>query len=234
MRSMMKKKCIYFIIAIFALTLSINSVNADVYENYFGINMTSEQYNNLLNLGFSENEIYYMSEETFEINKDLNATLLTKNQTYYKTIYTDLNGNPLTTEITKNEYENQSPMNARGTIVTEYKTMVTTISQNGNYFRYKVSLGWNNMPSTRSYDIIGIGFDDPVYIYSPVYFAYAYCFSDGSCTSSADYYHRTKTSTGGSVVYKLPTSNIIGLEAVLYYDVAKNTSNTITCRFAGK
>ena len=26
-------------------------------------------------------------------------------------------------------------MNARGTIVTEYKTMVTTISQNGNYFR---------------------------------------------------------------------------------------------------
>ena len=128
----------------------------------------------------------------------------------------------------ENEYENQSPMNARGTIVTEYKTMVTTISQNGNYFRYKVSLGWNNMPSTRSYDIIGIGFDDPVYIYSPVYFAYAYCFSDGSCTSSADYYHRTKTSTGGSVVYKLPTSNIIGLEAVLYYDVAKNTSNTIT------
>ena len=38
--------------------------------------------------------------------------------------------------------------------------MIATISKNSNKFRYKVTVGWRNMPSTRSYDIIGVGFED--------------------------------------------------------------------------
>ena len=35
-------------------------------------------------------------------------------------------------------------------------------------------------------------------------------------------------STGGTAVYKVPSDDIVGLSAVLYYDVAKDTTSTIT------
>ena len=40
-----------------------------IYTNYNGIEMTNQEYNNLLNQGFSENEIYYMNEEIYLENK---------------------------------------------------------------------------------------------------------------------------------------------------------------------
>lgn len=218
----------YLVISLFVLMQCIGQANASEYINYYEISMTSQQYNNLLNLGFSEDEIYYMDEETFEINKDLPATLLAKNSKYYKTVYTGLDGQSYSTEITKDEYNNQGSMDPRGTVTTEYKEMVTVISQNGNYYRYKVTVGWKQLPATRSYDIIGIGFDDDVYIASSVYFNYSYCVSSGDCTTSTIYHDKKKISTGGSAVYKLPGNEARSLTAVLYYDVAKNTTDTIT------
>ena len=76
----------YGIITLFVSIISIGQVNAAEYENYYGIEMTNEEYNTLLNLGFSEDEIYYMNEETYLENKDLDATLFSKNKRYYKTI----------------------------------------------------------------------------------------------------------------------------------------------------
>lgn len=217
----------YGIISLFFSIISIGQVNADEYENYYGIEMTNEEYNTLLNLGFSEDEIYYMNEETYLENKDLDATLVAQNQKYYKTIYTDLAGNSYSTEITEEEYENQPMMNARGTVETEYKLMVTTISQNSNKFRYKISLSWKDMPSKRNYDIIGIGFDDDVYIDSAVNFLTYWCNSYGTCNTDTSYAHKKKTSTGGAATFDFPDS-AISLSATLYYDVSKNTSNTIT------
>lgn len=224
---MKRKTLLSMAITLFVSILYIGNVNAAEYENYFGLSMTNEQYNNLLNLGFSEDEIYYMDEETFSNNKDVSATLVAKNEKYYKSIYTDLNGESHSVEITKEEYENQGPMNARGTVSTEYKTMVTVISQLTNTFRYKVSVSWKQMPSTKSYDIIGIGFDDDVYISSSVYFNYYHCNSSGDCVTDTLYYNKKKLSTGGSAVYKIP-STVRSLSANLYYDVSKNTSSTIT------
>lgn len=218
---------LYGLVSLFVFTLSIGQTKASYYENYFGIEMTNQEYNNLINLGFSSDEIYYMSEETFLDNKGLSATLVAKNEKYYKTVYTDLNGQSYSVEIPKEEYENQGTINARGTIQTEYKTMVTTIAQNGNRYRYKVSLVWRQMPQTRSYDIIGIGFDDPVYISSGVYFNYAHTNSSGETTTAADYYDKKVTSTGGTTVFKFPSS-ATALSAALWYDVSKNTSATIT------
>ena len=225
-----KKKNLYsyLFISLFIFVLSLGQVNASEYVNYYGISMTSQQYNNLLQLGFSENEIYYMLEETFESNKDLNATLISKNDKYYKTIYTGLDGESYSMEVTENEYNNQSHMDARGTVRTEYKNMVTVISKNGSYYRYKVTVSWNKLPSVRSYDIIGIGFNDDVYIASFVNFSYTYCISNGSCTTDTLFYDKKKLSTGGSAVYKLPGSEARSLSAVLYYDVAKDTTDTIT------
>jgi len=221
------KLYLYTLITVLSFTLFLGQASATEYINYYDISMTSEQYNNLLELGFSENEIYYMDEETFETNKDISAELVAKNNKYYKTVYTDLNGNSYSVEVNKDEYNNQSTMDPRGTINTEYKNVISTMSKLTNTFRYKVTVGWNRMPSTRSYDIIGIGFDDDVYISSSVYFTYTYCVSSGDCTTSTLYYDRKKLSTGGSVVYKVPSQTINSLSAVLYYDVAKNTTSTI-------
>lgn len=219
----------YIILSIFIFTFCIGNVNAAVYENYYGIEMTNEEYNNLLNLGFTDHEIYLMNEETFEENKDIEATLIAKTNKYYKTTYTDLNGTPYTMEITENEYNNQSQMNQRGTVNTEYKNMISTIARLDNSFRYKVTVGWTNIPSTRSYDIIGIGFADDVYISSLVNFSYSYANSNGDWTTSTLNYGKHKISTGGSAVYKVPSGDIRGLSAVLYYDVSKiNSSQTIT------
>jgi len=219
------------LISLLIITLSINEVSAQEYTNYYNITMSNQQYNNLLNLGFTEDEIYYMNEETFEQNKDFESTLEVKNENFYKTVYTDLNGNSYSTEITQDEYENQSLINPRGTVTTEYKDMVSTLSRNSDgTFRYKVSLIWRNMPSKRSYDIIGVGFSDNVYISSLVNFSYYYCYQDpSSCTTSGLYYDKKVLSTGGSTVYKLPTGDIRSLSATLYYDVSKNNpSQTIT------
>lgn len=221
------KLYLYFIITLFSFVCIGECVNAAEYKNYFGITMTNKQYNNLINLGFSENEIYYMNEETYEQNKDIESELVVKSNKYYKTIYTNLNGDAYSTEITKNEYDNESLMNTRGYVNTEYKNMVSTMSKSTNSFRYKVSLNWNSMPSTRSYDVIGVGFNGNIKISGLVNFSYTYSNANGEYTTSTLNYGKKSTSTGGSATYKLPT-NIRSLNAVLYYDVVKNTTNTIT------
>lgn len=216
----------YTVISILALTLGIGHSNASEYENYYGITMTNQEYNTLINLGFNANEIYYMDLQTFEDNKDLNATLVAETKKYYKTIYTGLDGRESTVEITKKEYDNQGTINPRNIVSTAYKEMVSTMSQNGDKYRFKVSVAWKQMPSVKSYDIIGIGFDDPVYINSSVYFNYYWCNSSGDCTTASDYYNKKKLSTGGTAVYKFP-SQAHSLSATLWYDVSKNTTNTI-------
>ena len=65
-----KKSYMYILLSLFIFAFCIGNVNASEYTNYYGINMTEQEYNNLLNLGFTEDEIYYMSEESFELNKD--------------------------------------------------------------------------------------------------------------------------------------------------------------------
>lgn len=56
------------------------------------------------------------------------------------------------------------------TITTSSKKMITTIISINNCYRYKVSLEWTKIPSTRSYDIIGLGIDNTVKVYSiPVF-----------------------------------------------------------------
>lgn len=217
----------YAVISIIAFTLCIGHSNASEYENYYGITMTNQEYNTLINLGFSADEIYYMDLQTFEDNKDLNATLVSKTEKYYKTIYTGLDGRETSVEVTKEEYNNQGTITPRGTVTTEYRQVVSTLSQNGNKYRFKVSVAWRKMPSVKSYDIIGIGFDDPVYIDSSVYFNYYWCNSSGDCTTASDHYGKKQLSTGGTAVYKFP-NYANSLSSALWYDVSKNTSNTIT------
>lgn len=224
-----QKLFLYLFAALLTFSLYSNGVKATDYTNYFGIEMTETQYNNLLNQGFLEEEIYYMNEETFNENKDLTAMLASVTSKYYKSIYTDLNGNPQTVELTKSEYENESSNQMRGYVETEYKRMDAFITKIDNtYFRYKVTTAWKNMPSVRSYDIIGLAFTNTdVYIPGNVRFQFNYCVSSGDCYADGSYYDKQKNYNGGSAVYKFPT-DAVSMTAMLYYDVSKNTTETIT------
>ena len=91
------------------------------YVNYNGIHISSSEYQTLHNLGFSNDEIYYMPEDIYNENKDLSASLLSQTQKYYKTVYTNF-GTSYTEEITEDEYYNhEEPL--RGYIQTAYKTV---------------------------------------------------------------------------------------------------------------
>lgn len=229
----MRKVNKYFVFAAIGLLsfiIGINYSSAQEYINYNGIHITPDEYNTLLNLGFTENQIYHMDEKTYKDNKDLDAKLISQTERYYKTI-TPAYGLGYDVEVTEEEYNNSDSnknTQTRGYVDTTYKTITSSISQNGNKYRYNVSTLWKSMPSNRSYDIIGIGFSNPVYISSSVYFYYTYANASWQYTTSTQYFNKKSVSTGGAAVYKIPSGTIKSLSASLYYDVSKNTGNTIT------
>lgn len=230
MRSKERKLTLYLLVALLTIFLCLGEVNAADYTNYFGIEMTNQQYSNLLNQGFQENEIYYMNEETFNENKDLTASLEAVTSKYYKSIYNDLYGNPQVVEISESEYENAPTTQMRGFVETEYKRMETSVSKIDNtYYRYKVTTRWKQMPSVRSYDIIGLAYEEDaeISISGLVNFQFNYCESTGACYADGTFYDKRKNFNGGSAVYKFPSSAIT-MTATLYFNVVKNTTNTVT------
>ena len=197
------------------------------FTNYYGIEITNEQYERLINLGFDYDQIYYMTQKIFDENKDIDAELLVKTQKYYKTVYTSY-GNSYTIEVTPEEYYNHPEDPIRGTIVTTYKTLLSSISASGNNYRFNSTLSWNNIPSVHSYDVQAIGYTGLIHISNPITFYYTYTNSSGTSTTSYSNYTKQYFSTGGSTVFKLPTS-FIGLTSTMYFDVAKDTgAGTIT------
>jgi len=198
------------------------------YVNYNGIEMTDTEYTNLVNLGFSEKQIYYMDERTYLDNKDFEAVLLDKNTKYYKTVV-PYYGASYTVEVTPMEYFNHN--NGDGMLdfsYTYYYQIESTISyKNATKYRYKIEVDWLNIPPNHSFDVIGIGFNDDVYINSPIYFRYIWMNSDGSTSQSTLHFDQKSTIYGGSIVYELPTT-FVGLNATMFFDVSKDTNDTIT------
>lgn len=218
-------KCFLTVAFIILLGLNVNKVSAHQFTNYFGIQMTIDEYMTLLNLGFTDDEIYYMDEDTFIDNKDLNAELVAQSNRYYK-IVTPMYGTSYVVEVTENEYLNQTENNILGTVTTQFINEISTISANGSKYRYKNTINWLNLPTNRSYDVISIGFINSVYINSLVYFKYSYADSSGTWHNSTLYYDKKNTSLGGSAVYKIP-DELHGLSSMIYFDVSKNTTDTL-------
>ena len=216
------------LIALFGLTINISSPKAleHNFTNYYDVTMTMDEYITLLNLGFSEDEIYYMTEEIFDENKDLDATLLAQTQKYYKVVYPTY-GNSYAVEVTEDEYYNHEN-NTLGLTQTSYETVKSSISANGSMYRYKVTQSWDSIPSTKSYDVIAIGFNGRVHIDNGTTFYNLYTNSSGNTTTSYTYYNKLNTSTGGTTTYKLPSS-FVGGSAIYYFNVAKDSgAGTIT------
>lgn len=193
--------------------------------NHNDIVISETDYLKLENLGFTENEIMYMTQDEFDDNKDLEGEVVAEVTTYVKVI----NGK----DQIVSEEEYAAPdislfgMQA-GYIETGAKKMTTRIVSTNGMYRYKIDLEWKSMPKVRSYDIIGIGIENNVSIYSNVYFQQNYCYSSGSCSSST-VSSKKSTSTGGSASFKIPSStSLTSLSSYLYFDVDKKSSLTIT------
>ena len=224
-----KSKFVYFLavlVAVFAF-FNVQTKKVEAYTNYYGIVMTDTEYDTLVNLGFDADEIYYMDLETFNLNKDADATLLGSETKHYKYVTTAY-GFSTVTELSEEEWNNLDESLLRDIQNTTYKTIVSTLSQNGTRYRYKVSVAWKLIPSVKKYDIIGVGYQNNVHIYNNiVYFSYHYTTTSSSYTST-QYYDRKITDLGASAVYKLP-STFTGLSANLYYDVEKDAgAGTLT------
>ncbi len=184
----------------------------------------------LTSLLFAPKSVF--AEENFKLVSEV--TKYYKTVTYAPTLLVnsnDLNSNSITYEITEEEYNNGGKNNliiaSDGIIDTTYKQMTTSILTNGSYYRYKNELIWKNMPASRSYDIIGIGFFSTVKVYSnSTHFSMSYCYTDGSCYTSTTNYPQI-FSKGAGTTFKLPTGALRSLKQTFYFDVEKNTINTL-------
>ena len=141
----------------------------------------------------------------------------------------------LTTEITEEEYNSvdtstTNTTNPRGLITEEiettYKRLATTMYKNGIYYTYKTSLTWKLIPSTRSYDIIGIGHFATVRINGAIRFDQNYCRSTTECYLQSTYYGPTFVN-GGGAMFKVPSGTLTYLEQILEFDVEKAVNRTI-------
>ena len=255
----MKFKKLFLIIAIIIpLSMATENVSAkaisnDHYTNYYNIEMTNDEYNRLLNLGFTEQEIYTMDLEEYNNNKNLNGEVVAEKTKYYQTTtylpngifatnskdsIKQINIITKTIEITEEEY-NKSNYNLKsslsnGYVETNYKKMTTTIIAVNGRYRYKNTLQWKKLPSTRSYDIIGIGIDTTVSGISST----KYIKTTAGFINSSSCYYKTYTSatwkltgTGYAATFKLPedttTDKVNSISTYMYFEVQKLTNTPI-------
>ena len=154
-----------FISKVSALEMNNNRI-----INNKGVIIENKYYNNLVNLGFTNNEILNMTQMEFDENKNLIGNVVSTNDKYYKVVINyDNNDNFVssrTQEINEQTYNSgdiiTNPINQRssnGYTETSYKKMTTQIILLSYGYRFKNTVEWKNIPSTRSYDIIGIGID---------------------------------------------------------------------------
>lgn len=248
-----KKIIIFAILLLIPTTKNALSINEeDLYTNNNGIQMTEKELTNLKNLGFTNEEIIVMTEDIFEKNKNIEGEILSQTTKYYKTVTSyggastySINQDITLTyseEITEDEYNNadkennKTKGNTNGYTETNYKKMTTSIIKNGNYYRYKNDLVWKKMPTTRSYDIQGIGFDTTVSTVPNSKYFNRIAHMENSLSSQCDYLTSSsgtwQTSQSGNVVtFLLPsdtsTKELVGLSSHMYFDVQKLMDITI-------
>ena len=137
-----------------------------------------------------------------------------------------------TVEVTEEEYYNSNNTSAPQSTAsgeTAYKRMTTSLLSNGSKYRYRINLDWKQIPSTRSYDIIGIGHASTVKLSGNLNFSQEYCNND-SCFCGTTFTGKT-TSTGSTATFKVPSGTLTALIETLYFDVEKNAS-TVTSQSA--
>ena len=219
----MKEFKLFLLISLPLLLLPI-IVHADetYYIEHGKVEITSDEYNKLLGLGFEEHEIYGMSERVFNENRNLTGEVINK-KTLDVSEFPQLSLNPDET-IGGGELVNP---NNYGYCQTEYKKMTVYIISvnNGGFYRYKMTLEWRKMPSTRSWDIIALGHETNVEPGISATFEQEWCKSSGcNNTYEGTYYSYDNAEV---VTFKLPTGSLTSMRSFLYYPVLRVNNNEV-------
>lgn len=216
-----------YLLAVLTMSLLFTtSIKAEenIIENYFGIKMTTTEYNNLLNLGFSEEDIYLMDEDTYINNKDLIGHVVSTNVTRYKTVKRGLES--VTYVATEEEFQSRNEVRPLGVVENYWRSVVTKIIQVDSNYRYMVSTVWNTMPNERDYDVISIGITSDVLRSTYPTFTRHYCDYDDCYNSNVGAIKTGRYGAGAS--FKVPSGSLTGLGASLYFEVVKDVSGTLT------
>lgn len=216
-----------YLLAVLTVSLLFTtSIKAEenIIENYFGIKMTTTEYNNLLNLGFSEEDIYLMDEDTYINNKDLIGHVVSTNITRYKTVRRGLE--TVTYVATEEEFQSRNEVMPLGVVENYWRSVVTRIIQVDSHYRYNVSTVWNTMPNERDYDVIAIGIQYQEIRSTYPTFIRHYCDHDDCYNSNVGAIKTGRYGAGAS--FKVPSGTLTGLGATLYFDVEKYVSETLT------
>lgn len=213
------KKIFLFLVLMVAILPLIVLADETYYINNGKTQITAEEYNNLLNLGFEDYEIYGMSLEMFNENRDLRGEII-KKVTYDMSEFPQLSLNP--DESIGGGIANP---NNYGYCETEYKKMTVYIISVSTYYRYKVTLLWKQIPRTRSWDIIALSHETNVKLGHSAFFEQAWCKS-GECMTSQDgnFYSYDNVEI---VTFKLPSGTLTSLNSFLYYPVLRVNSNEV-------
>ncbi len=139
-------------------------------------------------------------------------------------------------EVSEEEYNladsNISVTDGNVTIENTYQKLTTSISTIGSYYRYNADVEWKSIPSTRSYDTIGIGFPSNVRKLGGLYFEQIYCTSSTNCNTSTSYLYSYSGTNGVGVTFQQPSGSLYSLKHHMHFNVTKNTTATIYAQHA--
>ncbi|EGQ19128.1 hypothetical protein HMPREF9372_3759 [Sporosarcina newyorkensis 2681] len=241
----MKTKILTFLSLFLFLSFNIQGVKAST-------NLSNEQVNQLENLGFTEEEITYMSDEELEKNLKIDGELVSKVTQYFKVIESipsnKLNSNMYgvnsenvskVEEVSEEVYwkevnavlNNDLDLNAKAGNVnpdvsqTSYKTITTTISTitSKKTYRVKNSITWHIMPANRKIDVIGTAINSAFWAPDPGTQGGQQAWTKGYNCNKSDTTHSTTYSTS-SAGWKKDSSGY-----ALLIDLPDSVSSSYPC-----
>jgi hypothetical protein len=151
------------------------------FTNKNGIEITNKDFKRLEDLCFTEEDIYNMNLEEYNLNKGLNGVEVSSSSKYYE-VTENNDGTSTSVELDKKDYnvkvakkkkeqeQKQKNLSVVPTLnpdstSTSYKTMTTqVISMGSRLYRMKNSVTWSTMPSTRSYDVNGVAWNSSQFV----------------------------------------------------------------------
>ncbi|MED3550124.1 hypothetical protein [Cytobacillus praedii] len=169
----MKKITVMLIMIIGFLLIGSNAFASEI-KNVNGINFSEKDLENLRSIGYTDQQLNLMAEEEYLANKDTKGELVSSDIKYIKTIYPDENNldESITIELDKETFEAEleaeleAEENEMGTMAakdeksTEYLLLETQIFsiEYGKKYQLRNTATWKKIPTTRRWDISGIGF----------------------------------------------------------------------------
>ncbi len=164
----MKKRNLFILMTLLAV-FGISKVSAKevFFTNMNGVELTEEEYNNLLK-GFSPDTINTMDKEMIDGIKDSKHFYVAEDKKYIKTTEVFLEDKLVDTfdeEITEEEFENsdseETPLYTpigTATTSTSYRKLTLHVTAGSSISSKYVTLTntWTKMPSMKSYDVLAI------------------------------------------------------------------------------